>query len=469
MARLRVCIRANLTRRLALATMAAACSFGAPRATAAGPPPPAPAPPAAAARLAKGPYLTGLSDESVDVRFELDGTAPAAVTVSPDGDAGPSRTVTANAAPMHVVRVSGLTAGTAYAYDVRVAGATVARGRFVTAPKAGTLAPATFLVYGDDRSDETAHAALVRVLQSTPSDFLVNTGDIVADGGDAADWQSFFRIEAPLLHDRALFLAIGNHELYDDQAGSNFARYFGYPDASGAPSLPYGTVRWGGTRFFFLNGMHDWHTGEERQWLERELSHADGEAGLAWRVVVVHHAPWSSGPHGPNDKLVEARVPELLAAHKVDLLLAGHDHIYERGDSGSVKYIISGGGGAKLYPVGQPLAQTRKAESSYHFVEVRAADDAMHVVARRVDGTILDRCGFKKGAPWDCDPPPASPPAVRGAASEQPPPAEASSRCGCESVGVKGPPTGAWLLGLGGLALAGLFRIVGRSAGRRRG
>jgi hypothetical protein len=213
--------------------------------------------------LAKGPYLTGLAEDRVDVRFELDGSSAATVVVAPEaqgqGDAGAARIVTDEAATMHMARVTGLAPGTAYGYEVRLAGAAIARGRFVTAPKPGVFAPVTFLVYGDDRSDEDAHAALVRVLQSTPSDLLVNTGDIVADGGNAADWQSFFRIEAPLLHDRALFLCIGNHELYDDQAGSNFARYFGFPETSpGGGPQPYGTARWGGTRFFFLNGMHDW-------------------------------------------------------------------------------------------------------------------------------------------------------------------------------------------------------------------
>lgn len=375
---------------------------------------------------------------------------------------------------MHTTRVTGLSPGTAYGYEVRLGRETVARGRFVTAPKPEASAAVTFLVYGDDRSDEDAHAALVRMLQSTPSDLLVNTGDVVADGGNAADWQSFFRIEAPLLHDRALFLCIGNHELYDDQAGANFARYFGFADASSpaAPPLPYGTTRWGNTRFFFLNGMHDWRAGDERHWLERELAHADDEAGLVWRVVVVHHAPWSSGPHGGNDRLVEARIPDLLAEHKVDLLLAGHDHIYERGDSGRIKYVISGGGGARLYPIGQPLSVTRKAESSYHFVEVKAGADAVHLVARRVDGTILDRCGFKKGASsrWDCDGPASPPPAVGGggATSQQPQPETSSSKCGCEVVGEASRARSSRLASLLAL-LAPMAAGLARLARRRRG
>ncbi|MGH7297716.1 MAG: hypothetical protein ACRELB_22450, partial [Polyangiaceae bacterium] len=38
--------------------------------------------------IVKGPYLTGLSDDGVDVRFELDGAAAATVEVRVEGGAG---------------------------------------------------------------------------------------------------------------------------------------------------------------------------------------------------------------------------------------------------------------------------------------------------------------------------------------------------------------------------------------------
>lgn len=313
---------------------------------------------AAGPRLVKGPYLAGLTDTGVEVRFELDTAAPAGVELTGGegtGDGAAARTVADASASMHAVHVTGLEPGKGYDYVVRAGGAAVGKGHFVTAPRADAGSPVKFLVYGDTRSDEAAHAALVRAMLATPSDFLVNTGDIVADGGSADDWQQFFQVEQPLLRDRALFLCIGNHELYDDKAGSTFARYCGYADPgdTAATPQPYGTMRWGDARLFLLNGMHDWQHGTEREWLERELTRADTEAGLVWRIAVVHHGPWSSGPHGGNAKLLDAKVPELLAAHKVDLLLAGHDHIYERGEHGGsapLKYVISGGGGAPLYP-----------------------------------------------------------------------------------------------------------------------
>jgi hypothetical protein len=52
-----------------------------------------PARAASSPQLAKGPYLTDLSDQRVEVRFELEAAAPASVILSPQGDAGPPRTV----------------------------------------------------------------------------------------------------------------------------------------------------------------------------------------------------------------------------------------------------------------------------------------------------------------------------------------------------------------------------------------
>jgi hypothetical protein len=357
------------------------------------------------ARLTTGPYLTGLSEEGVDIRFELDRSAGAAVEIARDeGNAAGAAALTLedpNAATMHVIRARAMPPATRFAYVVRVGDSVVGQGRFTTAPKSDSGAPLKFLVYGDNRTDPTAHSAVVRALVATTSDFLVNTGDMVEDGGRAADWQSFFDIEATLLRDRALFVAIGNHELFDDRAGANFARYFGFAEPGGV-AQPYGTVRLGSVRFFFMNAMHDWDEGEERHWLERELARADGEPGLVWRVAVMHQGPWSSGPHGGNAMLIRAHVPQLLEAHKIDLVFSGHDHIYERGDVGGVKYVVSGGGGAPLYRASR-IASTRKQESTYHFIEVLISSEAIRLVAHRIDGSLLDQCGFGKNEGWDCD------------------------------------------------------------------
>jgi hypothetical protein len=432
-----------------------------------------------AVHAVKGPYLTSLTDSSVDVRFELDAPEMAALVVTADGpvDAGLAhRTLQSAPAPdLRFVHVTGLAPATRYSYALASAHAPIGSGHFTTAPPPASTAPVTFLVYGDDRSDPDGHRAVVRAMGNVPSDFLVNTGDVVADGSSASDWQSFFAIEEPLLRDRALFVAIGNHELYEDRAGANFIKYFGFP-AAASPHL-YGTARWGCVRFFFLNAQHDWSGGEEREWLEQALASADHEVGLVWRIAVTHQGAWSSGPHGPSANLVTARIPELLAAHGVDLLVSGHDHIYERGDAGTLKYIVSGGGGAPLYSIGPRGPGSRKAESAYHFVEVTASTEALGVVARRAaDGSVLDRCGFAKGKPWDCDPPPMpSIPLPQHASASPAPPAQSNgARCGCHVPGASPAAGGAGAIGavcafaVGLLSRRRRFGLSRRSRSERR-
>jgi hypothetical protein len=417
-------------------------------------------------RLVKGPYLTGLCESGVEVRIEFDGAAPATLEVETGTNGARVRSFEDRlGSTMHVLRATDLAPATSFSYVVRVEGKAVGRGRFTTAPKPDSGAQLKFLVYGDDRTDPTAHAAVVRALAASPSDFLLNTGDMVEDGGRAEDWQSFFDVESPLLRDRALFVAIGNHELYDDRAGANFARYFGFAGPNGRLQ-PYGTFRLSNVRFFVLNSLHDWASGEERQWLEAELGRADSEPGLMWRVAVMHHGPWSSGPHGANALLVSSHVPQLLAAHGVDLLFAGHDHIYERGESAGIKYVTSGGGGAPLYRASK-IASTRKAESTYHFVEVTTGGEEIRLSARRLDGSVLDQCGFGKGRGWDCDVPEVasatdrSEKGVGSPAGALPIPTTSSpARCSSGTLGFRGASTFGALL---------LVAAVALSRARRRG
>ena len=216
---------------------------------------------------------------------------------------------------------------------------------------------------------------------------------------------TLFQIEGDLLRTRCVFTAVGNHELHE-ASGANFLKYFGDddPNANGLRKL-YRTVRWENMRFFFLNGMDEFASSDERKWLDGELAKADAEPNLIWRVVVLHQGVWSSGPHGNNPRLADAGIVDIFRAHKIDLILSGHDHIYERGDAQGMKYIVSGGGGAPLYEIGKKLPSTKKAESTFHFVETKIDGDKLAMTVRRGDGSLLENCGFQKGQPWDCDGP----------------------------------------------------------------
>ncbi len=415
----------------------------------------------ASAAVTKGPYLQSLGSTGAQIRIEFSPATPASVEIfSRSADGGSSGAAVAHAespaAEMHSLRVTGLQPSTSYRYVV-TAGKQTTEGELTTAPADDSKNPFSFLLYGDNRTNDDAHATVVRQMLQTPGDFLVNTGDLVEDGNRPELWQNFFAIEGNLIRDRCLFAAVGNHELHE-ASGANFLKYFGDddPTLNGLRRL-YRTVRWENMRFFFLNGMDVFVSSDERTWLDGELANSDAEPNLVWRVVVLHQGVWSSGPHGNNPRLWDAGIVDVLRAHKIDLILSGHDHIYERGDAAGLKYVVSGGGGAPLYEVGKKLATTKKAESTFHFVETKVDGDKLAMTVRRADGSILENCGFQKGHPWDCDgvkklaselakpstiPDPGDPQVAQNLDTTQ---AKPKSKCGCELIGRKSPEP-AWPL-----------------------
>jgi hypothetical protein len=419
----------------------------------------------AAPSFLKGPYIQQLGSTGVEVRVELD--APAAVSVE-IGKAGETATKTmadATASAFHVVRVTELEPATRYQYAVHAGAVVSDKGTFITAPRDDSGAPFSFLLYGDNRSGDEVHRVVTRALLGTPSDFLLHTGDFAYAGGDEREWQTLFDIEKVLVRDRCVFSSVGNHELNGDPGAAAYARYLGP-----AQGKLYGTFRWSNARFFLLNAFTSWDGGEEREWLSRELARADSEPGLVWRFAVIHHGPFSSGRHGPNERIDDARIPELLSQHKVDLVISGHDHIYERGEATSsgydVRYIISGGAGAPLYIEHSPRAYSKRFEPAYHYVELDVSFERVKLIARRPDGSLLEQCGFGHAPGWDCDGASRAAPTASAAAftpaadptvANPAPAAAGASRCGCGAGG-----TG----GAGALVLA--LSLVALRAGRRR-
>lgn len=403
--------------------------------------------------IVKGPYLQELSSTEVVVRAEVDPPGPVTVRIESPGK--PRTIEDTKADAWHSVRVDGLTPKTTYRYSMIASGAKT-EGTFTTAPSNEDTAPISFLVYGDNRTDAIEHGAIVRAMQTETSDFLINTGDFVDDGSQAAHWQVFFDVESPMLKDRCVFAAVGNHELAEAGAAS-FLRYFGTEHAQRDHRLD-DTMRWSMVRFFFINGWGSLATGPDRDWLDKALADADAEPGVLWRFLVVHHGPYSSSLHGPNDKFQTGELVPLLLKHKIDLVISGHDHVYERGNDGLLRYVVSGGGGAPLYPVNQPLPQTKKAVSEYHYIRVTVSKDQVSLVAKRPNATRIEEASFtaKSQSAWDGEPPIT---ALAPAATSTSPPAAPQKKddCACDVRGDERTPTSG-LLGVGLAALALLRR-----------
>jgi MYXO-CTERM domain-containing protein len=401
---------------------------------------------ASAAEIRKGPYLQALGQTAVTVKVEM-GT-PETVTVDVTGPDGFKASRTADMPRrFQALRIEGLKPATTYEYRVSAPGTSSEPARFTTAPPDNR--PYRFVLYGDSRSDPAAHLAVMRGIEATAADFLVQTGDMVYSGGDEEEWQDFFKVEGKLLASRSVFAAVGNHELLPDSSGSvAFLRYFASVESDGheRPQL-YGSFRWSNTRFFLLNAMDNW-SGDERAWLRAELSAAMTEPGLVHRFAVLHHGPFSSGRHGGNTRLIQEGIVTMLRDHKVDLIMAGHDHIYERGEGQGLKYVISGGAGAPLYAREHPSPETAYFESVHHYVEMAVDGEKVEMVAKRAIGSVIERCSFTGSGPWSCE---AGEAKKKPATTEAPPPQKAGA-CACSMPGTAERASGglAALLGLSG-------------------
>ncbi|MDP9072293.1 MAG: metallophosphoesterase [Actinomycetota bacterium] len=97
--------------------------------------------------------------------------------------------------------------------------------------------------------------------------------------------------------------------------------------------------------------------------------------------MVLHHPPYSSGKHGSTPGARE-RLEPILARHDVDLVLAGHDHHYERTHPiDGVTYVVSGGG-CKTTAAGRSRF-TVVSESTLQFLLVDITGDRLVVTCVR--------------------------------------------------------------------------------------
>lgn len=341
------------------------------------------------------PYLLELSSSQATVAFHLH--QPMAAQVIVRSAAGSvSRHLSSTPRRGHRVRVSGLSAGQVYTYEV-LAGKgqlrTPAGDRSYQIRTSGRPGESfSFAVYGDPRPGENLthrqHRAVVaRMLRVEPA-FCLVLGDMVDDGSDPRHWEAFFAAEAPLRRRSALFAVRGDN----DHAGGKglWSRYL--PDPRGG----YYRFQWGGVYFF---GMSTYGTSgeqptrefdrnsEQLRWLVRQLSQPEVKAA-SFRVVFMHDPIYIS--RGSSSEVLRRDWGPLLARHGVDVVFASF-HLYERSMHQGVAHVITGGAGAELVWLRKDPAFPSQAEARrHHFCRVDVKAGTLQLRAIAADGSVLD-------------------------------------------------------------------------------
>lgn len=347
--------------------------------------------------LALGPVVQNVTRTSAVLLWGTDVECIGRAVVSPADTTGPEQKLreTGLLRMLHRVRIQGLRPDTRYRYSVQNCLGQKHGGSFRTAVNKDQ--PFTFLVYGDCRSRRDRHLSVVEAMLEERAGFAVNTGDMVADGAKIRLWYNFFRIERPLLRRLPVYPVLGNHELQGSwkQGIAAFRRYFDVPSGGPEPGVTYSFVH-GNSLFVVLNSNASFVGTTQTAWARAQLEAAASNPAIRHTFVFMHHSPYASGIHGENDDAQIAGLPRILAKYGVDALFGGHDHVYERGEADGLRYIISGGCGAPLYPRRKINDYTAWFESSAHFVRVTVRGDEVEYTALRPGGTIIDSFKYIK-------------------------------------------------------------------------
>lgn len=248
---------------------------------------------------------------------------------------------------------------------VLAAAAVAGRAAAVGSPQAPQPPAVRMAVIGDYGDGSQAEADVAALVKTWMPDVVVTTGDNNYPSGAAATIDGnvgrfYHQFIAPYTGRygegadvNRFFPALGNHD-WDARRGRGlppqpYIDYFTLPEGPGQER--YYDFVWGPVHVFVVDSDYREPDGSEPgtaqwRWLRQGLT----QSTAAWKLVVMHEPPYSSGWHGSTKRL---RWP--FKAWGATAVLAGHDHTYERLVVDGLPYFVNGLGGASRYRFGKLL------------------------------------------------------------------------------------------------------------------
>jgi hypothetical protein len=189
----------------------------------------------------------------------------------------------------------------------------------------------------------------------------------------------------------------GNHD-YETRRARGYFGYFG--DRAGPGKRGYYSFDLGTWHVVSLNS-NCWATrgcdegDPQYEWLEQDLQADPAGCTLAYW----HHPRWSSGPHGNSSLMGD--VMRLLDAANADVVLAGHDHLYERftplepngtaNPVDGIRTFVVGTGGAELYSVRERHPSSEVRRRLFGVLELTLRDGSYEWRFRTVGDGVRDQ------------------------------------------------------------------------------
>jgi hypothetical protein len=225
--------------------------------------------------------------------------------------------------------------------------------------------PLRIIVYGDMRftnprnTTDTAPGVrkwLAQKVAEEKPDLLLLTGDMPFHGSDPADWKVYERETAAWRNEHLrIYPAIGNHEVIPDRKLGLLNYFQAYPQIGNSP---WYSVRLGNIYLITLDSSNFLNPGwPQRVWLETQLAHLPDSVDF---VFFLFHVPLMAdlqtafmiGIPGPGGvELRQYLESQAAKSHAKFVIFNGHIHNYERFEINGITHVITGGGGARAYPI----------------------------------------------------------------------------------------------------------------------
>ena len=287
----------------------------------------------------------------------------------------------------------GLLPNTEYVYQVLQGDQLSATGTLRTAPRG--RAPFRFTSFGDQSTPVAGDALggmaaagdIVDQVELADPLFHLMNGDLCYANlapDRLKQWRDWFINNERSMRNRPWMPAAGNHEneLGNGPIGyQGYQTYFRLPhDGSADPEFQglWYAYTVGSVRFVHLANddvvyqdggssyVHGYSGGAQRRWLERELAGARRRPAVDWIVVCMHQVVMSSANFNGADLGLRQQWAPLFDAYGVDLVVAGHEHHYER--SHPVRGVVSGSATLTPNPVATNTQLIDTSQGTVHMI-----------------------------------------------------------------------------------------------------
>ncbi|EOD21377.1 hypothetical protein EMIHUDRAFT_368782 [Emiliania huxleyi CCMP1516] len=286
-------------------------------------------------------------------------------------------------------------------------------------PASPPLPPAVvrFAVIGDFGVSNQMERDVAALVASWDVDFVISAGDNRYDShtlnetvGGIALYGAFLP-DAPAGRENRFFPCVGNHDVSDGGGIAEYRRFFSLPGEGVATSGTSGSELFydfyqadGALHVFVLDSEAvDATIPQQQTWLQEQLS----RSSAAWKIVVMHHSPFSSSSKHGSKSFMQWPFAEWGAS----IVISGHDHHYERIEHGGIVYFVNGAGGRTLYSVSDQLVDGSKATfDSDHGAQVIAIGGGyVHSAFVSRTGEVVDEAAYSLASLTWTAPPPATP------------------------------------------------------------